>query len=70
MGLKSDITVVAVGQNNMGQRDVDSWTDIIQVTARAGHTVGLKADGTLVAVGNQDGNKDYGQYDVDGWDLN
>jgi len=30
---------------------VSSWTDIVQVVAGGRHTVGLKSDGTVVAVG-------------------
>ena len=39
--------------------------DIVHVAAGQEHTVGLKADGTVVAVGN---NED-GQCDVGDWDL-
>ena len=39
---------------------VDSWGDIVALAAGQGHSVGLKKDGTLVAVGNND----YGQCDV------
>ena len=63
VGLKADGTVVAVGENDYGQCDVDGWTDIVAVSAGDFHTVGLKADGTVVAVGNND----HGQCDVDGW---
>ena len=51
VGLKSDGTVVAVGDNSFGQLNVGSWTNIVQVAAGESHTVGLKADGTVVAVG-------------------
>ena len=55
IGLKSDGTVVAVGTNEDGECNVDSWRDIVAVAA-GDHTVGLKADGTVVAVGsNGDG---------------
>jgi alpha-tubulin suppressor-like RCC1 family protein len=50
VGLKSDGTVVAVGNNEYEQCNVGNWTDIIQVTAGL-HTVGLRSDGTVVAVG-------------------
>ena len=53
VGLKSDGTVVAVGDNDDGQCDVGSWKDIIQVAA-GWHSVGLKSDGTVVAVGDND----------------
>jgi len=62
-GLKSDGTVVAVGDNSDGQCDVDDWTNIIQVAAGNDYTVGLKSDGTVVAVG---GNTDE-QCDVGNW---
>ena len=63
VGLKTDGTVVAVGDNGHGQCDVGSWADIVAVSAGAWHTVGLKADGTVVAVGDND----YGQCNVDSW---
>ena len=51
-GLESDGTVVTVGYNQYGQCNVSGWTDIIQVTAgHILHTVGLKHDRTVVAVG-------------------
>ena len=52
VGLKADGTVVAVGENYLGQCNVGNWTDIVQVAAGSYHTVGLKADGTVVAVGS------------------
>ena len=51
VGLKSDGTVVAVGENDYGQCDVGNWTDIVNVAVGEYHTVGLKADGTVVATG-------------------
>ena len=63
VGLKTDGTVVAVGDNEWGQCDVSGWTDIVAVAAGGRHTVGLKADGTVAAVGyNEDG-----QCDVSDW---
>ena len=47
---------------------MDGWTDIVAVSAGDSHTVGLKADGTVVAteyIGYYF--YDYGQCDVDGW---
>jgi len=69
VGLRSEGTVVAVGDNRWEQCDVDNWMDIIQVAAGGDHTVGLKSDGTVVAVGEKrygrcDG---YGRCDVGGW---
>jgi hypothetical protein len=73
LGLESDHTVAAVGDNTWGQCNVGNWVDIIQVTARA-HTVGVKSDGTVVAVGlevPEDPEEgiidDYGQCDVGSW---
>lgn len=63
VGLKSDGTVVAVGDNANDQCNVSSWTDIVSVSAGANHTVGLKSDGTVVAVGDNN----YSQCDVSGW---
>ena len=63
VGLKSDGTVVAVGDNEYGQCDVGGWKDIVAVAAGDAHTVGLKSDGTVVAVGWNDD----GQCDVGGW---
>jgi len=65
VGLKSDGTVVAVGDNNYGQLNVSTWTDIEQVAAGYRHTVGLKSDGTVVAVGLNN----HGQCDVSDWNL-
>ena len=63
VGLKSDGTVVAVGDNVDGLCDVEDWTDIVDIASGGYHTVGLKSDGTVVAVGyNGDG-----QCDVDAW---
>ncbi len=63
VGLKSDGTVVMVGDNDYGQCNVETWTDIVAVAADGYHTVGLKSDGTVVAVG-----KDYnGQCNVETW---
>ena len=31
--------------------DVGGWTDIVAISAGTNHTVGLKSDGTVVAVG-------------------
>lgn len=49
MELKSDGTVLAVGNGWYGQCNVGEWTDIIQVETGPLHTIGLKSDGTLVA---------------------
>jgi alpha-tubulin suppressor-like RCC1 family protein len=51
VGLETDGTVVAVGDNTYGQCNVGNWTDIIQVSAGSQHTVRFKSDGTVVAAG-------------------
>ena len=57
VGLKSNGTVVAVGDNYHGRCNVSEWRDIVAVSAGYSYTVGLKSDGTVVAVGNnEDGN--------------
>ena len=63
VGLKSDSTVVAVGNNEYGQCDVGNWTDIIQFDSSQYNTVGVKSDGTVVAVGLGSG------CDIGGWML-
>ena len=63
VGLCNDGTVVATGDNGLGQCSVDSWSDIVAVAAGAYHAVGLHSDGTVVATGR---NND-GQCDVDSW---
>ena len=63
LGLNSDGSVVATGDNQYGQCNVEEWTDIVQVDGGGEHSVGLKSDGTVVAVGFN-GN---GQCEVDGW---
>jgi hypothetical protein len=48
-----------------GTCDVGNWTDIINITAGGAHTVGVKSEGNVVAVGDNSS----GQCDVGGWDL-
>ena len=56
-------------ESELRQRNVGGWTYIVQVSAGGckdwGHTVGLKDDGTLVAVGANWA----GQCDVGSWML-
>ena len=63
VGIRPDGTVIATGNNEDGQCDVDGWTDITDVAAGFSHTVGLEEDGTVVATGNNDD----GQCNVGGW---
>lgn len=55
--LKSDGTVVAFGNNDYGQCNVEGWTDIIEIVAGNKHTAGLKADGTVVVTGDNESNQ-------------
>ena len=48
---------------NKGQFNDGYWKDIVAVSAGSRHTVGLKSDGTVVAVGFNI----YGQCDVSDW---
>lgn len=50
VALKANHTVVAAGDNGRGQCNVTGadWSDIVAISAGAYHTVGLKADGTVV----------------------
>ena len=63
VGLRKDGTVMAVGENEYGQCDVENWQDIISISAGCYHTVGLKKDGTVVAVGENE----YCQCNVEDW---
>ena len=65
VGIQSDGSVVAGGDNVYGQCDIDFWTTIIQISAGGGHTVGLNSNGTVVAVGDND----FGQCNVSGGTL-
>jgi hypothetical protein len=51
VGLKTDGTVLAIGDNLDDRCDVSSWDNITQIFAGDNHTVGLKNNGSVVAVG-------------------
>lgn len=63
LGLRSDGTVEAAGDNKYGQCNVFSWNNIVEVACENYHSIGLRKDGTVVAAGN---NK-FGQCDVTSW---
>ena len=63
VALKTDGTVVAVGENAYGQCNVSGWTDIVAISAGTYHTAGLKTDGTVVAVGSNA----RGPSNISGW---
>lgn len=52
VGLRMDGTVVAAGENQYGECDVEDWTDIIDIAASGDFTLGLRSDGTVVATGS------------------
>lgn len=51
LGVRTDGTVVATGQNTDGQCDVSGWTNIIYAAAGDKISVGVKEDGTVVWAG-------------------
>lgn len=63
VGLKTNGTVIAVGDNQYGQCDTLDWENIVSIAPGDHHTVGLKADGTVVSVGQNDS----GQCNVTEW---
>ncbi len=67
LGLKTDGTVVAAGNNENGQCEVSQWRDIVAVFAGDMNSFGLKRDGTLVVAGKPDELDEYGQCDVSLW---
>ncbi len=63
VGLKTDGTVIAAGNNDKEQCEVGEWLDIIKVSAGGDHSVGLTRGKTVVAAGDND----KGQCEVDDW---
>ena len=64
VGIKSGGTVIAVGENENGQCNVENWKNIVAISAGCDYTVGLKSDGTVVAVGdNEDGACNVGSWE-------
>jgi len=51
LGLKSDGTAVACGDNSNKERNVEKWSDIVSISAGGDYSVGLKSDGTVVKAG-------------------
>ena len=64
VGLRSDGTVVAAGENMYGECDVSDWSDIIEITAGYCFTAGLKSDGTVVYTGYNNLSKLYDVSDL------
>jgi len=63
VGLRSDGTVVSVGDNFYGQLNTNDWRDIVAIAAGSGHTVGLRSNGTVIAVGDNL----HGQLNTNDW---
>jgi alpha-tubulin suppressor-like RCC1 family protein len=63
IGLHSDGAVEVFGNNDYGQCDVTSWTDVVAVSAGDDFVVGLQSDGNLVAAGRNN----HAQCDVENW---
>lgn len=63
VGLKTDGTVIAIGDNYYEQCDLSNWNDVIAVSTGSFHTVGLKKNGTVIATGKNN----CGQCDVSDW---
>ncbi|MDO5112701.1 MAG: hypothetical protein Q4E65_10380 [Clostridia bacterium] len=51
LGVRTDGTVIATGQNADGQCDVSGWQNIVYAAANDNLTVGVKEDGTVVYAG-------------------
>jgi hypothetical protein len=62
IGLTSSGTVVSAGFWSVPSQ-VSSWRNIVDIACGGGHYVGLKADGTVVAAGDNDD----GECNVSGW---
>lgn len=49
---------MATGDSQFGQCDVDSWKDIVAISAAGGFTAGLKSDGTVLVTDGEEGTID------------
>ncbi|HBI62155.1 MAG TPA: hypothetical protein DDY31_13250 [Lachnospiraceae bacterium] len=70
VGLKSDGTVVAIGDNSKGQCNVNGpeWRDIVSIAAGEFHTVGLTKDGDIVTT-NEGSKEDIAKWKEDGYKM-
>ena len=67
VGVRSDGTVVATGDNEFGQCDVSDWTGITAVEEDEFNTVGIRSDGTVVATVNDEVLSEPVYYNVSNW---
>ena len=51
VALRSDGSLVAWGDNSLGQTDVPTGNDFVAIVAGDGYNLALKSDGSLVAWG-------------------
>ncbi len=63
VGLKSDGTVVASGDNGYGQCDVSEWKNVVAIWSNNIVTIGLTEDGKVLKAGRFMGDK----YEADKW---
>ncbi|KPA13512.1 hypothetical protein MHK_006281, partial [Candidatus Magnetomorum sp. HK-1] len=63
VGVADNGTAIGVGNNESGQLNLSSWTNIAEVSCGDNHTVGLKSDNTVVCAGSDF----YGQCNVSSW---
>ena len=63
VGLQANGSVVAVGSNDYGECETNSWKNVIAIYTGENYTVGLKNDGSVCAVGDNQ----YGQCEVRTW---
>lgn len=59
--------VLAIGDNEKHQCNTAGWRDITAIAAGCYHVVGLKKDGTVVAVGAADQFRNVGQCQTESW---
>ena len=51
IGLRSDGTVIATGDNSNGQCNVKEWTNVISISASGDLTAAVRSDGTVLTCG-------------------
>ncbi len=51
VGLRSDGTVIATGDNSSGQCNVKEWTNVISISASGDLTAAVRSDGTVLTCG-------------------
>lgn len=67
VAVKQDGTALAVGHNKHHQCDLQGWRDIVEVAVGNYHTVGLRADGTVITNKVEGFWTSFGQDKTDDW---